>query len=275
MPVFVSKFGGTSLSDGERFQNVFNIVRENPGRQLIVLSAPGKRGKGDSKITDLLLKCEEDKDRNVFSRIRKRFMEISECTGVSIKEALDEAEEAIFSGASRAYCASRGEYLSALIFSGMSGFSFLDARNAVFFQNGKIDEDKTKNAIEAAFRMQNRLVIPGFYGSDEDGSIRLFPRGGSDTTGAIAAFSISADAYENWTDVDGMFGKDPNLHQNQTPIFSLSYDEAERILKGGAAVLHPDCLYWARKKGTPILIKNSFRPSVPGTRIGGEAMNGG
>ena len=112
------------------------------------------------------------------------------------------------------------------------------------------------------------LFRSGFYGADEYGKICLFPRGGSDTTGALAAFCIDADAYENWTDVDGVFHSDPQLDPKQTPINRLTYDEAQRILDAGAAVLHPDCLYWARKKGTPIIVRNTFRPHLPGTRIG-------
>lgn len=268
MPVFVSKFGGTSLSVGERFINALNIVMENPNRRFIVLSAPGKREKNDSKITDLLLKCEESRDKYLFEQIRLRFLEIANHTGVYIKDALDEAEDNIFSGAGRTYAASRGEYLSALIFSKMSGFYFLDAKNAVYFENGIVDEIKTRRAIESAFQKKHRIVMPGFYGADEQGGIHLFPRGGSDTSGAIAAFSLHADAYENWTDVDGIYARDPNLFQNQSPIPRLTYAEARCILSGGAAVLHPDCLYWAQKSALPIIVKNTFRPQSPGTRIG-------
>ena len=268
MPVFVSKFGGTSLSCADGFKNVFDIVRNNPDRRFIVLSAPGKRFNADTKITDLLIRCEETGRRADFTSIRQRFSDIAKEVGVSIENELDEAEENIFSGAGKACAASRGEYLSAKIFSKMSGFAFLDAKNAVFFHNGKIDEEKTKAALNAAFQVQKRIVMPGFYGADEHGKICLFPRGGSDTTGALAAFCIDADAYENWTDVDGVFRSDPALCPSQKPIDRLSYDETGLILDAGAAVLHPDCLYWARKKSTPIIVKNSFRPQLPGTRIG-------
>lgn len=268
MPVFVSKFGGTSLSTGERFLNVLNIVRENPARRFIVVSAPGKRFKSDEKITDLLLECEKQGDHSVFEEIRMRFLRIAGCAGVSIKEELDECEEKIFSGAGKAYAASRGEFLSAKIFSKMSGFHFLDAKDAVFFDSGGIDEEKTASFIRRAFLNHGHIVMPGFYGSDENKNIFLFPRGGSDTSGAIAAFSVQADVYENWTDVDGIFDKDPNIHENAKVRLSLSYDETRRILDRGASVLHPDVLNWARKKGTPIHVRNTFKPHLPGTIIG-------
>lgn len=268
MPVFVSKFGGTSLSTGERFINVLNIVRENPARRFIVVSAPGKRFRSDEKITDMLIACDNEKNRTDFEEIRMRFLRIAGCAGVSIKEELDECEEKIFSGAGKAYAASRGEFLSAMIFSKMSGFYFLDAKDAVFFKNGGIDEEKTVSAIRRAFLEHGHIVMPGFYGADENGSIFLFPRGGSDTSGAIAACSLQADVYENWTDVDGVFDKDPNIHEDAKAKKSLSYDEAGHILARGASVLHPDVLYWARKNGTPVHVRNTFRPCLPGTMIG-------
>lgn len=268
MPVYVSKFGGTSLSSGERFQNVLNIVRMNECRRFIILSAPGKRFKGDQKITDLLLTCAKSQKRRDFKIIRERFLSIADTVGVSVKEALDEAEENIFSGAGEAYAASRGEYLSAKIFSEMSGRTFLDAKDAVFFKNGSVDKIRTKQALLNAFQSSGSVVMPGFYGADENKCIRLLPRGGSDTSGAIAAALIGADAYENWTDVDGVYKKDPNRFPDQTPERFLTFDETERILNAGASVLHPDCLYWAKKSGVPIFVKNSFAPHLPGTRIG-------
>lgn len=268
MPVFVSKFGGTSLSTGERFVNVLNIVKEHPLRRFIVVSAPGKRFKSDEKITDLLLACDKSRSRYDFEEIRMRFMRISECAGVSIKENLDECEEKILSGAGRDYAASRGEFLSAKIFSGMSGFHFLDAKDAIFFAGGGIDEKKTINALRDAFQKWEKIVMPGFYGADENGKIFLFPRGGSDTSGAIAAHALSAQTYENWTDVDGIYDKDPNIYKNARPLTFLTYDETEAVLHRGASVLHPDAVFWARKNSTPIHVRNTFRPHRPGTIIG-------
>lgn len=268
MPVIVSKFGGTSLSSGERFQEAARIIRENPKRRFIVVSAPGKRFRGDEKITDLLLECAESGDREIFAEVKRRFLYIAGQTGVSIQNELDECEANIFSGAKKAYCASRGEYLSAQILSKMTGFSFLDAKDAVFFRNGEIEEEKTKRAIKHAFQTKKKIIMPGFYGADESGNIFLFPRGGSDTSGAVAAFCIEAEAYENWTDVDGVFDKDPRYFKNARALSYLTYSQTERILKDGASVLQPDCLYWARKNQTPLRVKNSFRPHLPGTLIG-------
>lgn len=268
MPVFVSKFGGSSLADGERFLRVLRLVKSHPDRRIVVLSAPGKRKQDDMKITDLLIKCARTQNRADFYPVQKRFSEIADCLGVSIQNELKEAEALVFSGAGEAAAASRGEWLSAKIFSKASGFYFLDAKDAVFFSGENVDEEKTGRRILSAFEKNKSIVLPGFYGADEKNNLHLFPRGGSDTTGAIAAYAVKADLYENWTDVNGIFDKDPNLFGNAQILLSLSYDEAERILLSGACVLSADCISWARKSSTPILVKNTFFPEKSGTRIG-------
>ena len=134
MPVFVSKFGGTSLSTGERFLNAWDIVSSDPNRRFVVVSAPGKRFRSDEKITDLLMECAESQKRAAFEEIRSRFLHIASIAGVFIREELDACEEEIFSLSSKAHAASRGEFLSAKIFANLSGFSFLDAKDAVFFK---------------------------------------------------------------------------------------------------------------------------------------------
>lgn len=256
------------MADGERFLRVLRLVKSHPDRRIIVLSAPGKRGSGDMKITDRLIRCARTQNRADFYHVQKRFSEIADCLGVSIQNDLNEAEALVFSGAGEAAAASRGEWLSAKIFSKASGFSFLDAKEAVFFSGEKVDEEKTVRRILSAFEKNKSIVLPGFYGADENNKLHLFPRGGSDTTGAIAAYAVKADVYENWTDVNGIFDKDPNLFTDAKILSALSYDEAEQILLSGARVLSADCLFWAKKSRTPILVKNTFSPGKPGTRIG-------
>lgn len=80
-----------------------------------------------------------------------------------------------------------------------------------FDYNGKLDEQKTKDALINQFIKTKTIVIPGFYGSYPNGNIHLFSRGGSDVTGAVVAKALSADLYENWTDVSGFLVADPKI----------------------------------------------------------------
>ncbi|MBQ5748877.1 MAG: aspartate kinase, partial [Oscillospiraceae bacterium] len=116
----VSKFGGSSLSDSERFSSVARIVQSDIARRVVVVSAPGKRHASDHKITDLLYLCHAHTLYgipcwDIFRRIRERFVQIrDECSlHLPIERDLDEIYAALRPGVSRDYLASRGEYLSA------------------------------------------------------------------------------------------------------------------------------------------------------------------
>jgi aspartate kinase len=105
-----------------------------------------------------------------------------------------------------------------------------------------------------------RAVIPGFYGSMPDGTIRLFSRGGSDITGAIAADAMDADIYENFTDVPGFLLADPRVVPDAQTVPVVSYRELRYLSAMGAQVLHADAILPLRKKQIPIVIRNTNEP---------------
>lgn len=113
-------------------------------------------------------------------------------------------------------------------------------------------------------------VIPGFYGTNQNGEITTFSRGGSDITGALVARAVGADIYENWTDVDGFLTADPRIVDDPEIIDYLSYRELRELAYMGAEVLHPESIFPVRSVGIPINIKNTFNPSYPGTMIVSE-----
>ena len=110
-------------------------------------------------------------------------------------------------------------------------------------------------------------VIPGFYGSMPDGSIKTFSRGGSDITGAIVARAVMADIYENWTDVSGFLMCDPRIVENPHPIKIITYRELRELSYMGATVLHEESIFPVKLAGIPINIRNTNRPSDIGTMI--------
>ncbi len=111
------------------------------------------------------------------------------------------------------------------------------------------------------------IVIPGFYGTMPDGTIALFPRGGSDITGAIAAAAANAEVYENFTDVNGFLLADPRTIDTPRTVGELSYEELRRLSSMGACVLHSDSVLPLKAKGIPILIRNTNDPDGTFTRI--------
>jgi aspartate kinase len=116
------------------------------------------------------------------------------------------------------------------------------------------------------------VVMGGFIGSTEDGATTTLGRGGSDLTASIVGAGISADEIQIWTDVDGMLTCDPRVLPGGYRLRSLSYQEAAALAQAGAKVLHPDTVTPAVRQRIPLVIRNSRRPDVEGTRIAHSAM---
>ena len=113
----------------------------------------------------------------------------------------------------------------------------------------------------------------GFIGATEDGVTTTLGRGGSDFTASIVGAGIGAEEIQIWTDVDGMLTADPHLRRAATAFKIISFTEAAELAYFGAKVLHPSTVLPAVEKNIPVLILNSRRPEVEGTRIVAEAVH--
>ena len=278
MQVKVVKFGGSSLADAEHFRQVAAIIKADPARRYVVPSAPGKRHKDDTKVTDMLYECYE-KIRNhenvdeLYDRIKDRYNSIIADLGLNfdISGELEYVKNAMMHRSGRDFAASRGEYLNGLILSKYLGFSFIDAENVIFFrENGTFDEEKTNKMLAEELMQYERAVIPGFYGVMPNGTIKTFSRGGSDITGSIVARAAVADLYENWTDVSGFMMADPRIIENPCAIDTITYRELRELSYMGATVLHEDAIFPVRYAGIPINIRNTNKPEDRGTMIVAE-----
>lgn len=271
----VTKFGGSSLADSRQFQKVKNIIEGNPDRTIVIPSAPGKRFDGDHKITDLLYMCHQLSSHGinfeeVFQLIGERYLQICEDLklDIGIEEKLEEIYQNIREGASRAYCASRGEYLNGIILSDYLGIKFLDAAELIrFTRDGDFDADTTDKLIGDRLSNLEAAVIPGFYGADSLGGIHTFSRGGSDITGSLVAKAIDARLYENWTDVPGFLMADPGIVEGAMPIREITYKELRGLSYMGAPVLHEDAVFPVREKGIPIQIRDTNNIEDEGSLI--------
>ncbi len=269
----VAKFGGTSMASASTIKQVAKIIKSDPLRKFIVVSAPGKRDPKDIKITDLLYELakeiQQDKDPVTFKIIRERFIEIVEELKLElpIKSILADIIQKMKLSKSLPYIVSRGEYLSALILSNYLDFAFLDSADIIRFKGLQFNRTKTRNDAGSLLKKHPYVVIGGFYGSDELDHIQLLPRGGSDITGAIIADAVNAKLYENWTDVDGFLTCDPRVVDKPKKIDVLTYRELRVLSFMGASVLQAETMFPLIKKGIPTQIKNTFNPSGEGTMI--------
>ena len=232
----VAKFGGSSMADAKQFEKVRDIVRADPARKVIVVSAAGKRSADDHKLTDLLYLCYAHLQYGVncdavFQMICDRYIAIRDECGlnVDIEAELDVLRRQMRAGISEEELVSRGEYFSALLMADYLGYSFLDAELWVRFQfDGSIDKEASYAALRRLADGRS-VVIPGFYGVTPDRKIRTFSRGGSDITGALAAAALDADVYENWTDVSGILMADPRIVPDPLPIERITYNELREL----------------------------------------------
>ncbi|MBR5489986.1 MAG: aspartate kinase, partial [Oscillospiraceae bacterium] len=271
----VCKFGGSSLADANQFRKVADIINSDPLRRYVVASAPGKRSGADTKVTDMLYRCYdlaaagEDFEEQL-AAIEQRFASIMEELGITmpLKREISKIRSHLHGKLSRDYMASRGEYLNSKILAAYLGYEFYDAADAIRFTlDGRFLAEETYENLSAALKKLDRAVIPGFYGADANGNIHTFSRGGSDVTGSLVAQAVAADIYENWTDVSGMLFTDPRIVPEPQTIELLTYRELRELSYMGASVLHEDAVFPVRKAGIPINIRNTNRPSDPGTMI--------
>lgn len=281
----VAKFGGTSLSHGLQFEKVRKIVEEHK-HAVIVASAPGKREKDDKKVTDVLIDYSNNqlelyalekrveelkklKEKNL-AVLRARFEEIKEALQLSgtCQKEIDHVLRDLELSNDRSFIISRGEHLNAKLLSHFLDYSFIDATELIFFDpSGNLDRKKTEKMIQKRLGNARGVVVPGFYGINENGEIVLFDRGGSDITGSLIASALRLQVYENWTDVNGVYSEDPTENPNAKKFPEMTYDELLAITKNGATVYHPEAIQPLMDAKVLLKIKNTNAPEQEGTQV--------
>ncbi len=276
MGIVVCKFGGSSVAEAAQIRKVEDIIKADPRRRFIVVSAPGKRNKRDQKVTDLLYLCHELAGAGLpideaFHLIRERYLQIAAelGAGIDMRALLAEVQDGILGKASRDWVASRGEYLSARLIADCLGARFVDTEKTVKIrEDGRVDES-TFQLLAGALgdTGQGLFVLPGFYGSTLEGQLKTFSRGGSDITGAIVARAVRAEVYENWTDVSGFLMADPRIVKKPKPMRCVTYREIRELAYMGANVFHEEAIFPVFGANIPINIRNTNEPDDPGTLI--------
>lgn len=298
----VHKFGGTSVADATRYRHVAALLlARDEAEQVTVVSAM----KG---VTDALIElCNQAaagggdwRERWHELRGRHRGAAVSllgEGSGPVI-EWLDERFDklkailealVVIGGLPHEVlervqglgeiCSARllGEYLRAQ----GEACAVLDARDVLVVERndlGVVVDWETSAARLAEWRQRNpqpRVVVTGFIARDRNGGFATLGRNGSDYSGAIFAALYGADELHIWTDVDGVLSADPRVVPEAVQLSALSYDEACELAYFGAKVVHPQTMAPAIERGLPIIIRNTFHPEHPGTRITAERDQSG
>jgi aspartate kinase len=294
--MIVMKFGGSSVANAERIINITEIVKTQAERKVIlVLSAMGD-------TTDYLLESADAALKKGFVSIEKieelhiraiADLELGNALQKEIKNLLWELGS-LLTGISltreltprtKDYLVSFGERMSVRIAAAYLRTKkikaqALDAWDVGFISDSAFGQAELRN--ESSVRISSSIrtiiaegilpVITGFIARDEDRNITTLGRGGSDLSATIIAAACKAEEVQVWKDVDGILTADPNLVRDARPVDRVTYDEAAELAYFGAQVLHPRAMQPCIKTGIPVLVKNSYNPSAPGTRI--EAGSG-
>ncbi|PJE48834.1 aspartate kinase [Pediococcus damnosus] len=285
----VVKFGGSSLADGAHFQKVIDIIKADPKRQVIVVSAPGKRFSADIKVTDLLIKYAQaiihHKDATpVIEKIANRYQTIGEFFELparpiqKIITKLKSLPNEYYPSNEYLMAAfkAHGERLNAMLLTSVLNHLNVPARFVDPFEAGIIVTDDPSDATVRPETYENlahlkftdkKLVFPGFFGFTPNGQIATFSRGGSDITGAIVARGLHADLYENFTDVNAIYAADPKIIAHPQAIKKMTYREMRELSYAGFSVFHDEAIIPAIEGQVPINVKNTNHPELPGTLI--------
>ena len=165
--------------------------------------------------------------------------------------------------------ASRGEYLNGKVMAAYLGFEFVDAAEVVRFdEEGNFDDACNKRpavctAKGYTLRGHSRIL----RGERRWNGCNIFQRRFGIVTGSLVALAVTADLYENWTDVSGFLIADPRIVKNPKSIETITYKELRELSYMGASVLHEDAIFPVRKAGIPINIRNTNAPQDKGTLI--------
>lgn len=291
----VAKFGGTSLASADQIRKVCSIVTSDPDRRLVVVSAPGKRFKEDTKVTDMLIACakaglQKGNADNELQAVVARFAEIAAELGVS--DAITETIAADLKARVEADKSNGGRYMDSLKAAGEDNCAKLvaaflqstgvEARYVSPKDAGLLLSDEFGNAqvlpqsydnMKYLSELPGITIFPGFFGYSLKGEVVTLPRGGSDITGSIVSAAVNADLYENFTDVDNVYSVNPNLIKSPRPIHELTYREMRELSYAGFSVFHEEALIPVFHKGIPVRIKNTNNPAAPGTTILKERHN--
>lgn len=287
----VLKFGGTSVGSALPLANVKEIVSSTQGPAVVVVSALG--GITDALIrTASIAEAADPSWKTEFEAIRSRHWQlVSELMpqGFSSKAELEQMFQRLHDlylgvyliGAlapkTTAEIVSYGERMSSLIVSEYIGIPLLNSldfvRTARREGRDVLDAEASSKLIQKALgSLSGKVLVQGFIARDSaGGEITNLGRGGSDYTAAVIAAELGADELQIWTDVDGFMTADPRIIHTSYVIDSLSYNEAMELCNFGAKVIYPPSLYPACTRNIPILVKNTFNPSAPGTVISAES----
>jgi len=239
--LMVQKYGGTSVADPDKLfsaaRRAVDLARQGI-QVLMVVSAQGD-------TTDRMIHAAREVNRRGNPREMDAYL--------SAGEQMSAALLAMAIGALGHPAVSLNAFQAGIRTDGVHG-------------NARItDIDRAR--IQRELESGKIVVITGFQGTDPEGDITTLGRGGSDTTAVALAAWLKADKCQIFTDVDGIYDRDPRLHPDALRYSRISYETMLTLAENGAQVLHDRCVTLAREHNLQIEVLSAFT-GAPGTLVG-------
>jgi aspartate kinase len=232
MGLVVQKYGGTSVADLEKIENVARKVirtKEQGNDVVVVLSAMA--GETD-RLIHLAQKAAADPPGREYDSLISTGEQVTVTLLAMVLNRLGYRAKSFLGHQVRI----------------MTDKAYTKARIV------SIDDKK----IKADLKKGNIIVVAGFQGVDDENNITTLGRGGSDTSAVALAAALKADVCDIYTDVDGVYTTDPNICDKARRLNKISYDEMLEMARAGAKVLQPRSVELAKKFEVPVYVKSSF-----------------
>lgn len=292
----VWKFGGTSVGKPDRMHSIKNLITEDSGRKIVVLSALSGTTNALISIGESLKannKAEaSEKIETLYAHYEAFIKELynTEVGFAQGKSIIDKEFSFIrslltikpFSVKQEKEIVAEGELLSTQMFEaylqeeGVSSallpaldFMLIDSDNEPVL---KFTEEKL-GEILAGLADKQIFITQGFICRNPRGEVDNLKRGGSDYTASLIGGAIVAEEIQIWTDIDGMHNNDPRIVKKTFPIKELTFEEAAELAYFGAKILHPSTITPAKMKGVPVRLKNTMEPAAFGTLIANKTSD--
>ena len=239
--LIVQKYGGTSLADAGRIRSAASRVAglaQQGHKVVVVVSAQGD-------TTDLMI----EKTREINRRGSGREMDAYLAAGEQMSAAL----MAMAIGAMGYGAVSLTGWQAGIDTTAVHG-------------NARITDIRCQR-IQKELDQGKIVVVAGFQGLSPEGDITTLGRGGSDTTAVALAAWLKADRCQIFTDVDGVYNRDPRLYKDATRFGRISYNNMLTLIENGAQVLHDRSVILAKEHGIVLEVLSAFT-GAPGTIVG-------
>ena len=239
--LIVQKYGGTSLASGDRVRAAARRVvqlHQQGAQMVVVVSAQGE-------MTDLLIEKAAEVNRRGSAREMDAYLAAGEQMSAGLM--------AMAIGALGCPAVSLTGRQAGIVTDGVHG-------NARILD---IDTTRIRRELEAG----KIVVVAGFQGCGPGDDVTTLGRGGSDTTAVALAAWLKADRCQIFTDVDGVYDRDPRIFPDATRFARIGYSEMLRLVENGAQVLHDRSVEFARDYGIRVEVLSAFT-GAPGTIVG-------